>query len=120
MLTTQSIVDSDEEISERFLIVTSQPSTLDIASLLDISNDIDAFVFDAFGVLNVGETMIPAADRRLDQLRERGCAIRILTNAASYDRAGAIDKFKRLGLTVADYEIITSRQLERMNLKYSL
>jgi HAD superfamily hydrolase (TIGR01450 family) len=110
MQTTQSIFDRYEEISERLPSVKSRSDTLDIASLLDITNDIDAFVFDAFGVLNVGETMIPGADRRLDQLRERGCAIRILTNAASYDRAGAIDKFKRLGLTVEDDEIITSRE----------
>ena len=78
--------------------------------MLDICDNVDAFVFDAFGVLNVGETMIPGADRRIDELRARGCAIRILTNAASYDRAGAIDKFKRLGIAVDDAEIITSRE----------
>ena len=67
------------------------------------------FVFDAFGVLNVGETLIPGADKRLDQLRSIGCNIRILTNAASYDRNGAIGKFKRLGLSVKADEIVTSR-----------
>lgn len=36
--------------------------------------------------------------------------IRILTNAASYDRGGAIAKFKRLGVRVKDHEIITSRE----------
>ncbi|MFT5651998.1 MAG: HAD superfamily hydrolase (TIGR01450 family) [Yoonia sp.] len=110
MQTTQSIFSRYEEVSERFPKIAVRPKTKDVTSLLDITDDIDAFVFDAFGVLNVGETMIPGADRRLDQLRKRGCSIRILTNAASYDRAGAIDKFKRLGLTVADDEIITSRE----------
>jgi len=116
MQTTQSIFNRYEEISERLPRIAAQPKTMDITSLLDITDDVDAFVFDAFGVLNVGETMIPGADRRLDQLRERGCAIRILTNAASYDRAGAIDKFKRLGLTVADDEIITSREAALLHL----
>ena len=116
MQTTQSIFDRYEEISERLPNVTSRPETLDIASLLDITNDVDVFVFDAFGVLNVGETMIPGADRRLDQLRERGCAIRILTNEASYDRAGAINKFKRLGIALADDEIITSREAALLHL----
>lgn len=116
MQTTQSIFNRYEEISERLPGIAAQPKTMDITSLLDITDDVDAFVFDAFGVLNVGETMIPGADRRLDQLRERGCAIRILTNAASYDRAGAIDKFKRLGLTVADDEIITSREAALLHL----
>mgnify|MGYP003624519165 FL=1 len=110
MFTTQSIFDRYQEVRARFPKVPARTGTGDISSLLDIAADFDAFVFDAFGVLNVGETMIPGADRRLDQLRERGCAIRILTNAASYNRCGAIAKFKRLGLTLADKEIITSRE----------
>ena len=81
-----------------------------IANLSEVADRFDVFLLDAFGVLNVGETLIPGADVRLDQLRARGCAIRILTNAASYDRSGAIAKFKRLGLKLADDEIITSRE----------
>ncbi|WP_327284130.1 hypothetical protein [Ruegeria halocynthiae] len=56
---------------------------------MDITGEVDAFVFDAFGVLNVDETPIPGASHRLDQLRDAGHAIRILSNAASYnhDRA---------------------------------
>ncbi len=110
MLTTQSIFDRYQEVRARFPQVAPRDGSRDIRSLLDIADQVDAFVFDAFGVLNVGETMIPGADTRLDQLRERGCAIRILTNAASYDRSGAIAKFQRLGLRVKDEEIITSRE----------
>ncbi len=110
MLTTQSIFDRYEEVRARFPPVTPRDGSQDIHSLLDIADQVDAFVFDAFGVLNVGETMIPGADARLDQLRARGCALRILTNAASYDRSGAIAKFKRLGIRVKDEEIITSRE----------
>jgi HAD superfamily hydrolase (TIGR01450 family) len=110
MLTTQSIFDRYQEVRARFPQVTPRDGSLEIQSLLDIADQVDAFVFDAFGVLNVGETMIPGADTRLDQLRERGRAIRILTNAASYDRSGAIEKFKRLGLRVKAEEIITSRE----------
>ena len=116
MLTTQSIFDRYEEVRARFPKVIAREASLGISSLLDIADQVDAFVFDAFGVLNVGETMIPGADLRLDQLRARGCAIRILTNAASYDRKGAIAKFKRLGLRVEDDEIITSREAALQNL----
>jgi len=116
MLTTQSIFDRYEDVRKRFPQVTVQTHTQDVGSLLDICGDVDAFVFDAFGVLNVGETLIPGADLRLEELRARGCAVRILTNAASYDRAGAIAKFKRLGLAVADDEIITSRDAARLYL----
>jgi HAD superfamily hydrolase (TIGR01450 family) len=110
MLTTQTIFDRYQEVRIRFPETTALSESQDISSLLDIADDVDAFVFDAFGVLNVGETLIPGADVRLDQLRAKSCAIRILTNAASYDRRGAIAKFKRLGLTLADDEIITSRE----------
>ncbi|MEP2641267.1 HAD hydrolase-like protein [Roseobacter sp.] len=110
MLTTQIIFDRYEEIRGRLPVVETRIETTEIQSLLDISGQVDTFVFDAFGVLNVGDNLIPGADHRLDQLRDRGCAIRILTNAASYDRSGAIAKFKRLGLRVKDDEIITSRQ----------
>lgn len=116
MLTTQSIFDRYQQVRARFPHVTPREGTVKIQSLLDVAGQVDAFVFDAFGVLNVGETMIPGADTRLDQLRERGCAIRILTNAASYDRSGAIAKFKRLGLRVEDNEIITSREAALQNL----
>lgn len=81
----------------------------DVAALTDIADQGAAFVFDAFGVLNVGDTLIRGADVRVNELRERGCAIRILTNAASYDRSGAIAKFEHLGIDVHDGEIITSR-----------
>ncbi|MDA7426322.1 HAD-IIA family hydrolase [Thalassococcus lentus] len=110
MQTTQSIFDRYQEVRARFPQITPRTASLEIHSLLDVADEIDAFVFDAFGVLNVGETMIPGADERLDQLRDHGCEIRILTNAASYDRHGAIAKFKRLGLRVKDEEIITSRE----------
>lgn len=116
MLTTQAIFDRYQEVRVRFPQVVARTQTVDIHSLLDIASDVDAFVFDAFGVLNVGETLIPGADDRLDQLRARGCAIRILTNAASYDRSGAIAKFKRLGLRVEDDEIITSREAALLHL----
>ncbi|WP_108839287.1 HAD-IIA family hydrolase [Tateyamaria sp. Alg231-49] len=110
MLTTKSIFDRYQEVRARFPEVEPRDRSVEIQSLLEIADQVDAFVFDAFGVLNVGETMIPGADKRLDQLREKGCEIRILTNAASYDRDGAISKFKRLGLRVKDEEIITSRE----------
>ena len=88
---------------------TTARATREISALTDITDEVTAFVFDAFGVLNVGETLIEGADRRLDQLRALGCHIRILTNAASYDRAGAVEKFNRLGLSIEANEIITSR-----------
>lgn len=109
MRTAQDIHARYEAVRHRLPSVAAAGAMRRIGALTDIAPDIDAFVFDAFGVLNVGETPIEGAAARLDQLRARGCAIRVLTNAASYDRAGAIAKFRRLGMYLNDDEIITSR-----------
>ncbi len=80
-----------------------------IDSLLEIAPHAEAFVFDAFGVLNIGDTPIEGAAERLEQLRAKGLAIRILSNAASYDHRAAVAKFRKLGIAIADEEVITSR-----------
>lgn len=98
-----------EDVRPRLPAASFEAGTRDIASLLDIADEIDVFVFDAFGVLNVGEVPIPGAAARLHQLRALGCTIRILSNAASYDHDRAVDKFHKLGMTVAPEEIVTSR-----------
>jgi HAD superfamily hydrolase (TIGR01450 family) len=109
MLTVQEIFDRYQSVRDRLPTATFAQSIISINSLLDITDQIDAFVFDAFGVLNVGETPIPGAAERLDELRARGCAIRILSNAASYKHEDAVLKFKRLGISIESEEIITSR-----------
>jgi len=110
------IFDRYEGIRPRLPLADTPSATIRIGSLEDIADDIDAFVFDAFGVLNIGERRIDGADQRLASLRARGCQIRVLTNAASYDRAGAIAKFKRLGFRLMDEEIVTSRDATLRNL----
>jgi hypothetical protein len=69
MLDTQTIFARYQSIRSRLPEATFDATTRDIQSLLDIREEVDAFVFDAFGVLNVGETPIPVAAARLDELR---------------------------------------------------
>jgi glycerol-1-phosphatase len=71
----------------------------------------DGFLLDAFGVLNVGETAIPGAIARIKALRTMGKGLCVLTNAASYDRAGIEAKFARLGYDFAPEEIVSSRDV---------
>lgn len=104
-----SIFERYQSVRHRLPVADFGDQTTLTNSLLDIAGEVDAFVFDAFGVLNVGETPIPGAAERLDQLREAGHAIRILSNAASYNHDRATDKFRRLGMRVEPHEIITSR-----------
>jgi len=110
MLTTPAIFNRYQQVKERIPQTNTASVVRDINSLSDIADEISAFVFDAFGVLNIGDTLIEGADERIQELRAKGSQIRILTNAASYDHSGAVAKFKALGLTIKDEEIITSRQ----------
>ena len=109
MLSTATVFQRYQEIRHKLPTAPQNKTMLDIEDLTDISIDTGAFVFDAFGVLNVGDNLIEGADQRLTQLRKQGCEIRILTNAASYDRTRVLEKFDRLGLTIEAVEIITSR-----------
>ncbi|EAQ24057.1 HAD-IIA family hydrolase [Roseovarius sp. 217] len=109
MDTVATIFDRYEAVRHRLPLATSLDGTSKISSLHDIAAYADAFVFDAYGVLNIGESAIPGAAQRLRELRDIGCQIRILSNAASYTHAGAVSKFRTLGMGVRDHEIITSR-----------
>lgn len=116
MLDAQTIFARYQSIRPRLPQAAFDATTLDVQSLLDIRDEVDAFVFDAFGVLNVGETPIPGAAARLDELRAGGHQIRILSNAASYNHLGATAKFQKLGMQVGADEIVTSRDAALANL----
>ncbi len=103
------VFDAYEAIRSRLPSMPSPGAGQDIDALTDIAETVDAFVFDAFGVLNVGDTPIPGAARRVAALRSMGKAVRVLSNAASYDRVAAFAKFTRLGIPLAEEELVTSR-----------
>ena len=79
--------------------------------LLDVATEFDGFLFDSFGVLNVGERAVPGAAECLSELRRMGKRFRVLTNAASYGADAALAKYRRMGLDVARGEIVSSRDV---------
>jgi HAD superfamily hydrolase (TIGR01450 family) len=86
-------------------------STRHVEGLLDVAEEFDGFLFDSFGVLNVGETAIPGAAECLDALRRMGKRIRVLTNAASYTGDAALAKYRRMALGIKRDEIVSSRDV---------
>ena len=117
MLTTQKVFERYEKIRPRLPQANYPSTTHDITSILEISDQMDAFIFDAFGVLNLGNQLISGADYALKELRSAGKEVRVLTNAASYDKTGAVDKFSDLGIRFEIQEIITSRDAAIQSLK---
>lgn len=77
----------------------------------DTSGDYDAYILDAFGVLNRGETAISGAVERMAALRAMGKQLIVLTNAASYTRAGVLAKYHRLGFDFSPSEVVSSRDV---------
>jgi HAD superfamily hydrolase (TIGR01450 family) len=76
-----------------------------------VADRFDAFILDAFGVLNVGETPIPGAVARMAALRSAGKRLVVLTNAASHPREAALAKYRRLGFDFAAHEVVASRDV---------
>jgi len=117
MLTTQKVFERYEKIRPRLPQANYPRATSVITSILEISDEMDAFIFDAFGVLNLGNQLISGADYAIKELRSAGKEVRVLTNAASYDKAGAVKKFSDLGVKFKTQEIITSRDAAIQSLK---
>ena len=80
-------------------------------TLEDTMGDYDAYILDAFGVLNRGEAPIPGAVERIAQLRAAGKRLIVLTNAASYTRSGVLAKYHRLGFDFTLDEVVSSRDV---------
>lgn len=80
-----------------------------VATLEDIADQYDAFLLDAFGVLNIGETAIPGVIERIKMLKSRGKRVIVVSNAAGFPQAALIEKYHRLGYDFAPEDVITSR-----------
>ncbi|WP_328189705.1 HAD-IIA family hydrolase [Marinobacter sp. OP 3.4] len=82
-----------------------------IASLEPLAGEFDAFVFDAFGVLNTGMAVIPGAVERLASLQVSGKPILVLSNAATASQQVLTAKYRAMGFELTEDRIISSRWL---------
>ena len=70
MLDPVTVFRKYESLRSRLPSFTSPATTIEINSILEIAREVDVFVFDAFGVLNIGEALIPGADLAIKELRK--------------------------------------------------
>ena len=82
-----------------------------IASLEPLQDRFDAFVFDAFGVLNTGAAVIPGAVERVISLQRLGKPVLILSNAATASQPALAAKYQVMGFPFREDQIISSRWL---------
>lgn len=100
-----------QEVRPRLPQASFPASTERVSDLGAVMDRFDAFVFDSFGVLNVGETPIPGAAERLVALRAAGKRIVILTNAATAPLSSNRGKYLKFGMDLDDTEIVSSREV---------
>lgn len=93
-----------------------QPKPKAVDSLASLADRFEAFVFDAFGVLNSGPRAIPSAARRFRQLQSLGKTVRILSNAATASHSELVGKYRQLGFDITPDQLISSRWLFEQSL----
>lgn len=98
-----------ESIRARLPRAAFAPGSDVIPDLGALEERFDAYLFDSFGVLNVGDTPIAGAQERLARLRDLGKHVVILTNAATPAAADLVAKYDRMGFAVPAAQIVSSR-----------
>ncbi|MEO1397487.1 MAG: TIGR01459 family HAD-type hydrolase [Pseudomonadota bacterium] len=110
-MTTRAAFSRYEAIRHRMPSAQFPDTSTNCSGLLELANKYDAFVLDSFGVLNVGDRAIPGAPECLEALRQQGKLLIVLTNAASYTHAKALERYHRLGFDFAPHEVVSSRDV---------
>ena len=87
-------------------------------NLGEIADQFDAFLLDAFGVLNIGETPIPGAIERVAQLQQAGKQVMVITNAASYPKPVLMQRYAKLGFGFAPDQVVSSREVLLQHLRH--
>ncbi len=100
-----------EAIRERLPSAVFPARSRRAGDLEALADEFDVFVLDAFGVLNVGETAVPGAPERVAALSDRGKAVFVLTNGATFEESVALEKYRHLGFDFERRQIVSSRSL---------
>ncbi len=109
MIGAEAVFARYEEIRPRLPEAGKGGACVAVGGLADLAGRADVFVFDAYGVLNVGSLPIAGAPEAVAMLRGLGKRVFVLTNAASLNRAAMQTKFAALGFDFAPDEIVSSR-----------
>jgi len=97
------------EIASRLPTARFPERSIAAANLEAMADQVDAFVLDGFGVLNVGAEPVPGAQQSLDNLRARGKALRVLTNGATFPSSRTTEKYLNWQMNFQASEVVSSR-----------
>ena len=109
-LNTQEAFAAYEAVRHRLPNVSHKGACKHLPDLDAIAEEIDVFLLDAFGVLNIGETAIAGVPERIAGLQKAGKRVMIVSNAAGFPHARLMEKYQGLGYQFAPEDVITSRK----------
>lgn len=115
-LTAPALLQAYEALRPLLPTATFPSRYAQVPNLGPLTEAYDAFFFDAFGVLNIGETAIAGAAERITALRRAGRRVTVVSNAASVPVAALARKYAALGFDFAPQEIVSSREALRQHL----
>ena len=115
-----------ESVRHRLPAVSKSGQCLHLSNLEDLIDEIDVFLLDAFGVLNIGNTAIEGVPERVSKLQNIGKKVIVVSNAGGFPHALLMKKYTNLGYNFDTEDVITSRKallkglLELPTQKYGL
>ncbi|MBF0213740.1 MAG: TIGR01459 family HAD-type hydrolase [Magnetococcales bacterium] len=74
----------------------------------EVSEKYEIILLDAFGVLNLGDQVIPGAPEAVAALQERGKTVRVVSNNASQSPAGIAKRLQKMGFNLSVEQIVSS------------
>src|SRR3954453_3210092 len=94
---------------------------MELQSFLPLAEQFKAVFLDSYGVLKNYKGLIDGVQDTIAGLREKGIAIRILTNDASRSQEQQVESFSRLGLDGFEtHEVITSGMMAKHFLQHKI
>lgn len=106
-----------QAIRSRLPQATFPAQSIHRPNLEALVDEIDCFVLDGFGVLNVGDSAVPGAAARVNALRAMGKQVRVLTNGASFPVHRTRAKYDNWGMPFEAVEVVSSRDALAVSLK---
>ena len=101
---------SYERVRHRLPTAKRAVASKHLPNLDALNDEIDVFLLDAFGVLNIGDTAIEGVPDRVARLQNAGKRVMVVSNAAGFPHALLMEKYKNLGYNFAPEDVITSRK----------
>ena len=120
-INTQQVITLYENFKK--ILPHSRKYSKDIKVRKNLSNILDEFdvlFLDAFGIINIGDKLIPRIIETLNVARDKGICLIILTNGATYCSEKKINQFYNLGLEFSYDEILSSRDVTERFLSINL